>query len=318
MKKDRNGSGLSESFIAGVIAIVFLIVGFQTALFIHRAAVVKIAAGRDAPDTVYVYREESSAAGIPGPASVDIPDGSISSGKHSVQTSSYRNSGQTTVRRNADHSSRAEAVRKNASRRNVESFSFDPNTVSVDDLCRLGFTPKQAQSIDNYRKKGGRFRRPGDFAKSFVVSDSIYRRLEPYILIPLTDLNLADSAAFDALPGIGGWFAAQIISYRKALGGYSYKEQLMDIPRFDEERYRALEDLVTVSEEYVVPYPLRTLPADSLKLHPYIRNYETAHSIVIFRENSPRQQWSVEELFKAGILQESSSAGLSRCFISEP
>lgn len=309
MNKGRNSSGLSESFIAGVIAIVFLIVGFQTALFIHRAAVVKIAAGRDAPDTVYVYREESSAAGIPGPASADIPDGSISSGKHS---------GQTTVRRNAEHSGRAEAVRKNASRRNVESFIFDPNTVSVDDLCRLGFTPKQAQSIDNYRKKGGRFRRPDDFAKSFVVSDSIYRRLEPYISIPLTDLNLADSAAFDALPGIGGWFATQIISYRKALGGYSYKEQLMDIPRFDEEKYRALEDLVTVSEEYVVPYPLWTLPADSLKLHPYIRNYETAHSIVIFRENSPRQQWSVEELFKAGILQESSSAGLSRCFIAEP
>ena len=39
MGKDKNGKGLSESFIAGVIAIVFLIVGFQAALFIHRAAV---------------------------------------------------------------------------------------------------------------------------------------------------------------------------------------------------------------------------------------------------------------------------------------
>ena len=48
-------SGLSESFIIGVIAIVFLVVGYQTALFIHQAAVMKIAANRDEPDTVYVY-----------------------------------------------------------------------------------------------------------------------------------------------------------------------------------------------------------------------------------------------------------------------
>ena len=85
-------------------------------------------------------------------------------------------------------------------RRNVESFPFDPNTVSVEDLCRLGFSLKQAPSIDNYRRKGGRFRRKSDFAKSYVVSDSIYRRLEPYVDIPLVDLNEADSAAFDALP----------------------------------------------------------------------------------------------------------------------
>ena len=47
-------SGLSESFITGVIALVFLIVGYQTALMIHNAAVVKITADRDVPDTVYV------------------------------------------------------------------------------------------------------------------------------------------------------------------------------------------------------------------------------------------------------------------------
>ena len=74
-----------------------------------------------------------------------------------------------------------------------------------------------------YRNKGGKFRRKSDFARSFVVSDSIYKRLEPYIDIPLIDLNLADSAAFDSLPGIGGWFASKMLAYRKELGGYSYK-----------------------------------------------------------------------------------------------
>ena len=56
--ENENKSGLSESFVIGVIAIVFLVVGYQTALFIHRAAVTKIVAGRDHPDTVYVYAAE--------------------------------------------------------------------------------------------------------------------------------------------------------------------------------------------------------------------------------------------------------------------
>lgn len=290
MKNKENKSGLSESFIAGVIAIVFLIVGYQTALFVHRAAVMKVVADRDEPDTVYVYGGSQVSAG-------------------SAQD-------EMSLRKNAEHHPRAEAVRAKAPRRNTESFRFDPNTVSLEDLCRLGFTPKQAQSIDNYRKKGGRFRRKTDFAKSFVVSDSIYKRLEPYIDIPLTDLNLADSSAFDALPGIGGWFASRIIGYRKALGGYSYKEQLMDIPRFDEEKFKALEDLITVLPEHQTPYSLWSLPADSLRLHPYIGNLETARAIVLFRENTSKDHWTIASLLDANVIDIDTSEKLSKCLLN--
>ena len=297
MKIKDKKSGLSESFITGVIAIVFLIVGFQTALFIHRASVMKIVGNRDEPDTVYVYA-------------------SAEKQEKSSESSEFRPD--SVVKRKSSHSPRAETVRRNAPRKSVENFMFNPNTVSIEDLCRLGFSVKQAQSIENYRRKGGRFRRNTDFARSFVVSDSIYRRLEPYIDIPLTDLNVADSAAFDALPGIGGWFASKIIEHRKALGGFSYKEQLMDIYRFDEEKYKALEDLVTVDPEKVNPYPLWTLPADSLRLHPYISNYETARSIILFRDNSPKSSWTVTELASAGILSPLDAARLSRCAIAAP
>lgn len=297
MKIKDKKSGLSESFITGVIAIVFLIVGFQTALFIHRASVMKIVGNRDEPDTVYVYA-------------------SAEKQEKSSESSEFRPD--SLVKRKSSHSPRAETVRRNAPRKSVENFMFNPNTVSIEDLCRLGFSVKQAQSIENYRRKGGRFRRKTDFARSFVVSDSIYRRLEPYIDIPLTDLNEADSAAFDALPGIGEWFATKIIEHRKALGGFSYKEQLMDIYRFDEEKYKALEDLVTVDPEKVNPYPLWTLPADSLRLHPYISNYETARSIILFRDNSPKSSWTVTELASAGILSPLDAARLSRCAIAAP
>lgn len=289
--------GLSESFIVGVIAIVFLIMGYQTALFIHQAAVMKITANRDNPDTVYVRI----------PMSRDSTAG--------VSDSKASGAEAETVRRYAGHSPRARAVRDNVPRKTVETFRFDPNTVSVEDLCRLGFSPKQAQAIDNYRQKGGRFRRKEDFAKSYVVADSVFRRLESFIDIPLVDLNVADSAAFDALPGIGGWFATKMVEHRKALGGYSYKEQLMDIYRFDQEKFDGLKDLITVSQENAVPYPLWTLPADSLRAHPYIRNLETAKAIVLYRENTPPDRWTIEALYQAGILSADSATRLSRCAI---
>lgn len=293
--KEKERGGLQQSFLTGVIALVFLLVGYQTALLIHRAAVVKIAANRDEPDTVFVYVEPE----IP----VEESGGHMDSAREA-------NQGLRTVRRNSQHSSRAQAVRRNVPYPAPESFRFDPNTATVEDFCRLGFTVKQAEAIDAYRRKGGRFRRKSDFAKSYVVSDSIYRRLEQYIDIPLLDLNTADSTALDDLPGIGGWYASKIIEYRNSLGGYSSKEQLMEIHRFDQQKYDALADLVTVSEPYV--YPLWTLPADSLQKHPYIRNYEIARAIVMFREHNPPDSWTVENLRTAGILNSDIALKLSR------
>ena len=285
MKENKETkSWLTESYILGIVALVFLIIGYQVALFLQHAAVTRIAAVRDVPDTVFVYVE-----------------------RETMQPMAHQSV-------EAQHSPKVQAVRNNLPR-SVESFKFNPNTVSVEDLCRLGFTLKQAQSIDAYRQKGGRFRRKADFAKSFVVHDSVYRRLEAYIDIPLLDLNIADSASFDALPGIGGWFASKMVDYREALCGYSYPEQLLDIYHFDQDKFDALKDLITVSEEHVVPYPLWRLPADSLRLHPYICNYETAKAIVLFRESVPPADWSVDALSKAGVISSEAAAKLARCSI---
>lgn len=292
-KSDNKVRRPSESFVMGVVAVVFLLLGYQTALFIQNAAVTKIAADRDHPDTVYICRTSQQESG----------------------ESRRGAAAEVSQRRNSGHSPRAQAVRKAVPFKTVESFPFNPNTADQEQLMRLGFSQKQAASIIRYREKGGRFRRKEDFASSFVVSDSIYRRLEKYIDIPLVDLNTADSADFDALPGIGGWFASRMVEYRKRLRGYSFKEQLMEIYRFDRDKYDALQDLVTVSAENAVPYPLWSLPADSLRLHPYIRDYETARAIVLFRENNPSSEWSIEALESAGIIASEYAEKLSRCLI---
>ncbi len=285
---------LSASFVTGAIALVFLIIGYEVAVFIHKAAVTRIEANRDHPDTVYVYVNET-----PGQAGGDE--------NISVMPGPDRAS-HTIMRKNARHSPVVEAVR--ARSRRVESFRFNPNTVSVEDLQRLGFSEKQAQSIDNYRQKGGRFRRKEDFAKSYVVADSVYDRLEPYIVIPKLDINKADSTALLDLPGIGPYFAGKIVSYRTSLRGYSAPEQLMEIYHFDREKYDGLKDLITCSAPE--PYPIWTLSEDELSKHPHISRAE-AHSIVIYREHHTPSECTFKGLRKAGTLSEEHAGRLSLC-----
>lgn len=311
MEKGDRGDGkrgLSSSFAAGMAALVFLVIGYQAALFIHKASVLKILERKDVPDTVFVIDKALAESVLRR----------LSPERREASMKGVRGREACVVKKEAKHSPEVAAVREKASVKSVENFRFDPNTVSVADLVRLGFTQRQALSIDNYRQKGGVFRRKSDFAESYVVADSVYARLEPFIDIPLLDLNTADSAAFDRLPGIGGYFASQMVKYRSRLGGsYSHKEQLMDIYRFDREKYDALSDLITVSEDNIIPYPLWSLPADSLKRHPYIGTY-AARGIILFRENNPESSWSVEALASAGVLKPEAAARLSRCIIAAP
>lgn len=319
MSDNKKGRKLSPSFVTGAIALAFLAVGYQTALFVHRAAALKILSDETVPDTVYVAVDEAFAAsgqavvsGVPvsGKSDVRRLSGKSGASKNARQQVPDKN---TVIARKQGVRPEAAAAVAAIAPRTYENFRFNPNVVSVNDLRRLGFSLKQAESIDNYRKKGGKFRRKEDFAKSYVVADSVYRRLEKYIDIPLLDINRADSAEFDALPGIGGYFAAKMVEYRSRLGGYSCKEQLMEIYHLDNDKYSRFSDLITVGESR--PFRLWTMPADSLKLHPYIRNWKTANAIVLYRDNNPRELWTVEGLRKAGILDNATAARLSRCRI---
>ncbi len=385
--EERNSPGASLKI--GAVAVTFLVIGYQAALFVNSSAVAQLIANRDAPDTVYVTdealakrimsaesvqshlhpdimtpkslppagngrseeqyggeekrgldgrkagREETTGragasisegvqlSGGEGRAGASVSEGVQLSGSEgragasvSEQVQHSLSGAGATVRRNARHSEEAERIYLKQRGKKVESFPFDPNSVSVSDLQRLGFSEKQALSIDAYRKKGGRFRRPADFAKSYVVADSVFSRLEPFIRIPKVDINAADSAAFDALPGIGAYYAAKMVEYRERLQGYSYPEQLMDLKNFDEERFRGLADLISVGARE--PYALWSLPAEQLAQHPYISSRAVARSIVLFRENHRPEELSVKALAAAGILDSLAASRLGRCRIAPP
>lgn len=345
-REDKKRKGLSASFVTGAVALVFLIVGYQVALFLNRTAISKILADRSSPDTVYIaYTIEGNvqtAKEQAAPWTGSVNDGNRTTGNGTVRNGAERNGtdGNKTSKNGNDGTRSGRQVSNKdirivsnapryridqntgertrpAKRRPVENFMFNPNTASHDDFQRLGFSEKQASALVNYRNKGGIFRRKSDFAKSFVVADSVYRRLEPYIDIPLLDLNTADSAAFDGLPGIGGYFANKIIEYRTRLRGYSYKEQLMDIYRFDKEKYDALHDLVTVDISTSTPYPLWSLPEDSLAKHPYI-GWHAAHGISVYKSANPVEKWTMGGIIEAGILDPGMGDKLARCLIAPP
>ncbi len=67
--------------------------------------------------------------------------------------------------------------------RQVERFSFDPNTADSTQLLRLGLQPWQVRNIYRYRAKGGVYRRKEDFARLYGLTVKQYRELEPYIHI---------------------------------------------------------------------------------------------------------------------------------------
>lgn len=281
MADKKKNHSLSASLKSGLVALAFLILGFQSGKLIDVIASDEVDTVPEPVESTFTEDRDTTV--------FDRKMGGIqySGGKHP-----------------GDRSVKSESKRK------VESFAFDPNTVSFEDLCRLGFSGKQAQAILNYREKGGHFHRKQDFARSYVVSDSVFSRLEKYIDIPLLDINIADSAAFDGLPGIGPYFASRMVSHREELGGYSYPEQLMDIHNFDRDRYDGLSDLIFVGPSE--PYPLWSLPEDSLKIHPYIGTY-AAHGIIVYKENTPPEEWSVMNLDKAGILKAGMAEKLAGC-----
>jgi hypothetical protein len=85
------------------------------------------------------------------------------------------------------------------------------------------------------------------------------------------------------------------------------------LSEIDKEKYDGLSDLITIRRPY--HFPLWELPADSLKRHPYIKDMETALSIILFRDNNPRESWTVDGLCSAGIISVSDADRLRKCVL---
>jgi DNA uptake protein ComE-like DNA-binding protein len=204
-------------------------------------------------------------------------------------------------------------------------FNFDPNGLSDKDWRRLGLSEKQVRSIRNYEKKGGTFRRKEDLQKMYCIPEEQYRSLEPYISIPerkeneavfvpeksaviaakpvtiLVELNAADSAQLTTLKGIGPFYAKTIIRYRNSIGGFHSKEQLLEVWKFDPEKYAAIENSIMVDATKIRKININTCEAAALK-NPYL-NWNAANAIINYRKTHGRYK-SVDEIRLTDLVDE--------------
>ncbi|MEZ4979063.1 MAG: helix-hairpin-helix domain-containing protein [Chitinophagales bacterium] len=188
-------------------------------------------------------------------------------------------------------------------------FNFDPNTISKEDLILLGFSESNANTLINYRNKGGRFYQKEDLLKIYGVSNDFYQQLASYIQIEeksvyeklnyqasnnpvknavtekvFLNINTADSAALTQIKGIGKVFASRIIKYRKLLGGYYSTLQLLEVYGITEEIYSSISDQI-YAEGAVKKININEASWYELKSHPYLDS-EKANKILDFKKKN--------------------------------
>lgn len=309
------GKKTSAVAASGAVALIFLILGFQIAIFsgnvfrFRQEAVAGKSSSYDSYET-----NGASASGERGAAQGTIfssPPAAAteSQGGPSKEKSPVRKALEAGSNRERDYGDSRTVIAERVARNKAETFEFDPNSVSLEELCRLGFSERQAQVILNYRDKGGRFRSAADFAKMYVVDSAAFARLEPFIRIPKLDLNAADSEALLSLRGIGPYYASKILSYRQRLGGsFSSLDQLLEIDGFSQERLDGFRDDVELRR---APSRFNIWEATQAQLeaHPYIGSY-AAKGIIRFKRTVDTLSWSLSALVDAGILTPEKAAKL--------
>lgn len=223
----------------------------------------------------------------------------------------------------------AENEYKIASPTEAERFDFNPNNLPENDWKRLGLSDKQIRIIKNYESKGGKFYKKEDLKKIYGISETLYNSLLPFIQIPqkqreeafetknetavainnfyekknlMIELNSADSTELTQLKGIGPVLSGRILKYRKRLGGFVAKEQLMEVYGIDSLLYASIKGKAVVDENKIVKYNINQVSIEELKKHPYIK-YSIANSIVNYR-NRHGSYKELAEILKSDLVNE--------------
>lgn len=228
-------------------------------------------------------------------------------------------------------------------------FDFDPNTVSFDDLLKLGLSAKQANTLINYRNSGAVFKIPDDFRKVYGISKSRQDSLVPYIVIQKrktpsvaekpeagrkdyaveerkiekpaesrkelfipVELNSADSARIVSVPGIGKVLGPRIIKYRSLLGGFHTVMQLSEVYGLDSADIQDMLPYIIIDTTLINKKDINSAGYSELLRHPYLTEKNT-RDILNYRQYAGRIS-SLKELLRNRILSKQESSKLEKYF----
>jgi len=206
----------------------------------------------------------------------------------------------------------------------------DPNRMTKEEWERLPLPSYVVRTILHYRERGGIFRKKEDLKKIYGMTDSLYEAVAPFLRVeervpaqrglsghrsdsgrvpeevPRTpakiDINRADSAAFDSLPGITPWLARRIVRYRALLGGFVRKEQLLEVYGLDSLTYRKIRDRLTSDTSAIRRINVNRCDERALAHHPYLSEQE-AGAVIFYREHFGKIQ-ELKVLLKQHVLPE--------------
>ncbi|WBV60400.1 helix-hairpin-helix domain-containing protein [Chryseobacterium camelliae] len=185
----------------------------------------------------------------------------------------------------------------------IHYYSFDPNTLDLEGWKSFGFSDKQAQTIINYRERNlqGSFKSPEDIQKCFVISAEKFEEMKPFIRLnsativkeikqqEKTDFSKVDlnAVTFKQLIefGFDEKAAGSMIGFRKKLGGFVNKEQILTTYNIDAELTKKLLSTAQLNISSVQKYTLTEAPEEWLKNHPYFKY--SADKIIYYRVSNP-------------------------------
>jgi competence ComEA-like helix-hairpin-helix protein len=207
---------------------------------------------------------------------------------------------------------------------------FDPNTLSAGGWKKLGIREKTIRTIQNYLRKGGRFNKAEDLKKIYGIHLDEFAMLAPYIQIQTkrdttsttrsnnaihkqsfeartekilsVEINVADTAAWIALPGIGRKLAARITNFRDKLGGFYSIDQVSETYGLPDSTFKAIKPWLKLENPFIKKININTATKEELKSHPYLR-WPLANAIVEYR-NQHGNFASIEDLRKVGAITE--------------
>lgn len=91
---------------------------------------------------------------------------------------------------------------------------------------------------------------------------------------PLTvELNNADTTTLMLLHGIGPAFARRIMKYRERLGGFTHKEQLLEVYGFTPELLNHIAPYLTLDTGSIRHIPVNSVELKAFIKHPYVDYY---------------------------------------------
>jgi DNA uptake protein ComE-like DNA-binding protein len=204
---------------------------------------------------------------------------------------------------------------------NIELFEFDANRIGFDSLQILGLSESLSRRFIKFREAIGGFKSIKDIKKIYGLNDSIFRELEPYVRIKVSETSMAEDAntvvnensKANELPkqeikekswsssnltielnsasandlrkikGIGETLSNRIIKYRDAMGGFFNSNQIFDVYGVESTNLDLVNITLEVDTSLVTMVNINNGEISDFTKHPLINSYQ-AKILIAYRK----------------------------------